>query len=1013
MVIGRIRFLASTKAPKPEEVEYWIDLNSNPYGGVIKYYNGFDWIKLDHETIAEDYERLRNKPTLNGVTIEGDKTSADYNIPTPESVEDALQEFRKELSDCITKLDDYIASNDGNIEDIKQQIEDINNDLNSIIGPSESDAIDRFREVISFLDGYKDTDKLKNIITELETEIKELISSIENTVNNHLSDYNNPHKVTKAQVGLDQVDNTSDMNKPISTLTQRALDYEAKLRNDMDQELIERINNLGDEVNSTGLKLITSIDPITQDADAGIHFNYKSKSRTSVDQDFPSEVSQNISIPNATTSGNGLMSAKDKQTLDAVKTTYIPLSQKGQANGVATLGQQGLIPSNQLPSYVDDVIECYATYTKATDGTLTNIELFKDVSHTQPIVGESGKIYVDITDATAFTNPLNNVELNSATTRSQYQFRWTGTQFAVVGAPTVIGEVTGTAFDGARGKALEDKVSQQQTEIDGKQDQLVSGINIKKINGNSIIGSGNLQIGGGVGWHGEGSNSEIFNDPDNISKGDYSHAEGKANRVIGTSSHSEGWSNINFGNNSHTEGARNIANGGQAHTEGYITVADGNQAHTEGQGTETELTINIESVSDNTFTCDNDFDINDILYFKEDDVIYLVTKATSEKITTVNKSVTISSGQKTVYKRTAGAIADNSHSEGLNTKSIGNQSHSEGNGTIASGNSSHTEGTNTIASGLNTHAEGNNTISSGENSHVEGNNSKAIGMHTHAEGDSTQAIANCSHTGGIGSIAEGYASFAHGNGVKTKNNSEIALGKFNVVNEGSDSTKQSLYSIGCGTSDDSRYNALVITQSGDMYIKDIGNYEGNEQFNYEDGEIAEAESLQRVMSNVTGKLNQLDLMKQSYIYYIKYSLLNQETMDKDSFLELYNAAKEGRPGYIDYETNHTKEPCSITISNANGNYMVRVIEKRQLWSGNNKEFRETTYNINGGTVLGSSDAAISRTYKPFVLYKSGTGTKYLNDEGNYSIPFSYQILTQSQYDGLSSKDSNTIYFIKE
>ncbi|WP_139422967.1 hypothetical protein [Chryseobacterium mulctrae] len=54
---------------------------------------------------------------------------------------------------------------------------------------------------------------------------------------------------------------------------------------------------------------------------------------------------------------------------------YIPLSQKGAVNGVATLDANGLIPSTQLPSYVDDVIEA------------ANLASF-------PNPGESGKIYV-------------------------------------------------------------------------------------------------------------------------------------------------------------------------------------------------------------------------------------------------------------------------------------------------------------------------------------------------------------------------------------------------------------------------------------------------------------------------------------------------------------------------------------------------------------------------------------------------------------------------------------------
>ena len=47
--------------------------------------------------------------------------------------------------------------------------------------------------------------------------------SYEGTIDNHIADTNNPHSVTKSQVGLGNVDNTSDLNKPISTATQTAL----------------------------------------------------------------------------------------------------------------------------------------------------------------------------------------------------------------------------------------------------------------------------------------------------------------------------------------------------------------------------------------------------------------------------------------------------------------------------------------------------------------------------------------------------------------------------------------------------------------------------------------------------------------------------------------------------------------------------------------------------------------------------------------------------------------------
>lgn len=53
--------------------------------------------------------------------------------------------------------------------------------------------------------------------------------SVLNELNAHITDYNNPHQVTKEQVGLGNVDNTSDLNKPISTVTQKALDNKAPI----------------------------------------------------------------------------------------------------------------------------------------------------------------------------------------------------------------------------------------------------------------------------------------------------------------------------------------------------------------------------------------------------------------------------------------------------------------------------------------------------------------------------------------------------------------------------------------------------------------------------------------------------------------------------------------------------------------------------------------------------------------------------------------------------------------
>lgn len=546
MVFEKIKFLAANVAPKPDEVSYWVDISANPYGGVIKYYDGYDWIKLDQDSIAEDYLKLRNKPTLNGVVIEGNKTSKDYNIPTPESVELVLNDFRNEInnidekvSNVSIKLDNYIEINEGNIEDIKQDIVNIQESLELILGESASEVIDKFNEILSFLEGYDDSQKLSGILSDLETKLTQLINNVEDdlsllekeikaALDSHINDYNNPHQVTKEQVGLDQVDNTSDLNKPISTLTQQALDYEANLRDEMDTELMNRINVLQGEIDSAGKKIVTDIIDITQNNTSGVQLNYKYKDRVSFDDKYSDEKSASVLLNNAsstnngvmskedkkkfdsidskiinditsityepsnikinygsqnlqdgvyikssetkiinsaTTSSAGAMSSEDKQTLDAVKTTYIPLNQKGVANGVATLDENALIPSSQLPSYVDDVIECFATFTKNEDGSLSDISLYEDEEHSISIIGEAGKIYVDITVRTVYNraieegvDPIMTLAEEQAVF-GNYQFRWTGTQFAVINASTVIGTIPGTAFDGGRGKQLEDLVN--------------------------------------------------------------------------------------------------------------------------------------------------------------------------------------------------------------------------------------------------------------------------------------------------------------------------------------------------------------------------------------------------------------------------------------------------------------------------------------------------------------------------------------------------------------------------
>lgn len=99
---------------------------------------------------------------------------------------------------------------------------------------------------------------------------------------------------------------------------------------------------------------------------------------------------------------------------------------KEKANGIASLDENGKVPSAQLPSYVDDVIEGY----------LSEGKFYKEGAHTTEITGESGKIYVDLTTSKTY--------------------RWSGTAYAVISETIALGETSSTAYRGDRGKTAYD-----------------------------------------------------------------------------------------------------------------------------------------------------------------------------------------------------------------------------------------------------------------------------------------------------------------------------------------------------------------------------------------------------------------------------------------------------------------------------------------------------------------------------------------------------------------------------
>lgn len=102
------------------------------------------------------------------------------------------------------------------------------------------------------------------------------------------------------------------------------------------------------------------------------------------------------------------------------------INSKGAPNGLASLNESGIIPSAQLPSYVDDVIE---------------VDTFSNL----PGTGESGKIYI-----------VQDTNLT---------YRWSGTDYVEISKSLALGETSSTAYPGDKGKATTDKLNKTSDKV--------------------------------------------------------------------------------------------------------------------------------------------------------------------------------------------------------------------------------------------------------------------------------------------------------------------------------------------------------------------------------------------------------------------------------------------------------------------------------------------------------------------------------------------------------------------
>lgn len=237
-----VRFRASDTQPNPLEVDYWIDVTSNYYGGCIRYYrndtNTWEMLNLNDKQVDAIIDYINNaldqiEQFINDSITEIRNELAEFKDELKEEVNKLWQYINQKVEELTTQISNIRNEINGikqDITDINNNIDDINQDITNI-----NSSIEEIRQDITEVIGG-DLSSIQQKITELTQNIQELDSKIDQQISDLRSYINS--EIVKAKNEL-----KTYVDGKVADLTE-LINQEIENRTNADNNLQSQINEL-------------------------------------------------------------------------------------------------------------------------------------------------------------------------------------------------------------------------------------------------------------------------------------------------------------------------------------------------------------------------------------------------------------------------------------------------------------------------------------------------------------------------------------------------------------------------------------------------------------------------------------------------------------------------------------------------------------------------------------------------------------------------------------------------